>query len=99
MKDKNKKRNDLEDLKRALDESKNIFVTNHEKMKNNQDFQLRIFRKYIGDGVYLEVDCGYKLKLTTEDCVSTIDEIYLEPEVIAALLKYIESVKELYCAS
>jgi large subunit ribosomal protein L10 len=41
MKDKNEKKKDLADLKKALDESKNIFVTSYEKMTVSQDFQLR----------------------------------------------------------
>ena len=41
MKDKNEKKKDLEDLKKALDESKNIFVTSYEKLTVSQDFQLR----------------------------------------------------------
>jgi large subunit ribosomal protein L10 len=41
MKDKNEKKKDLEDLKKALDESKNIFVTGFEKMTVAQDYQLR----------------------------------------------------------
>lgn len=41
MKDKNEKKKDLADLKKALDESRNIFVTSYEKMTVSQDFQLR----------------------------------------------------------
>ena len=41
MKDKNEKKRDLEDLKKQLEENKNIFVTSYEKMTVSQDFQLR----------------------------------------------------------
>lgn len=41
MKDKNEKKKDLEDLKKALEENKNFFVTSYEKLKVSQDFQLR----------------------------------------------------------
>jgi large subunit ribosomal protein L10 len=41
MKDKNEKKKDLADLKKAIDENKNIFVTSYEKMTVSQDFQLR----------------------------------------------------------
>jgi large subunit ribosomal protein L10 len=41
MKDKKEKKKDLADLKKAIDESKNIFVTSYEKMTVSQDFQLR----------------------------------------------------------
>ena len=41
MKDKREKKKDLADLKKAIDESKNIFVTSYEKMTVSQDFQLR----------------------------------------------------------
>ncbi|MGA8028246.1 MAG: 50S ribosomal protein L10 [Bryobacteraceae bacterium] len=41
MKDKNEKKKDLEDLKKALEENKNFFVTSYEKLKVSQDFHLR----------------------------------------------------------
>jgi large subunit ribosomal protein L10 len=41
MKDKNEKKKDLEDLKKAIEENKNIFVTGYEKLTVSQDFQLR----------------------------------------------------------
>jgi large subunit ribosomal protein L10 len=41
MKDKNEKKKDLADLKKAIDENNNIFVTSYEKMTVSQDFQLR----------------------------------------------------------
>jgi large subunit ribosomal protein L10 len=41
MKDKNEKQKDLEDLKKALEESKNIFLAGYEKMTVRQDYQLR----------------------------------------------------------
>lgn len=41
MKDKDEKKKDLEDLKKALEENKNLFVTGYEKMTVSQDYQLR----------------------------------------------------------
>ncbi len=41
MKNKDDKKKDLEDLKKAIDENANIFVTGYEKMTVKQDFQLR----------------------------------------------------------
>jgi large subunit ribosomal protein L10 len=41
MKDKNEKNKDLEDLKKTLEENKNLFVTGYEKLTVSQDFQLR----------------------------------------------------------
>lgn len=41
MKEKNEKKKDLDDLKKAIDENKNIFVTGYEKMTVSQDFELR----------------------------------------------------------
>jgi large subunit ribosomal protein L10 len=41
MKDKNEKKKDLADLKKAIDENKNIFVTSYERLTVSQDFQLR----------------------------------------------------------
>ena len=41
MKHKDNKKKDLEDLKKAIEENKNIFVTGYEKLTVSQDFQLR----------------------------------------------------------
>lgn len=41
MKDKDDKKKDLEDLKKALVENRNMFVTGYEKMTVGQDSQLR----------------------------------------------------------
>ena len=41
MKQKDDKKKDLEDLKKAIEENKNIFVTGYEKTTVSQDFQLR----------------------------------------------------------
>jgi len=41
MKDKNEKKKDLEDLKKAIEEHKNLFVTSYEKLTVSQDFKLR----------------------------------------------------------
>jgi large subunit ribosomal protein L10 len=41
MKNKDEKKKDLEDLQKALEANKNIFVTGYEKLTVSQDFQLR----------------------------------------------------------
>src|SRR4051794_41951841 len=41
MKNKDEKNKDLADLKKTLDENKNIFVAGYEKMTVRQDYQLR----------------------------------------------------------
>jgi large subunit ribosomal protein L10 len=41
MKDKDEKQKDLDDLKKRLEENKNLFVTGYEKLTVSQDFQLR----------------------------------------------------------
>lgn len=41
MKDKNEKQRDLEELKKAIEQNKNIFVTSFEKMTVSQDYLLR----------------------------------------------------------
>jgi large subunit ribosomal protein L10 len=41
MKDKDQKKKDLEDLRKALEQNKNIFVTSYEKLRVSQDFALR----------------------------------------------------------
>ena len=41
MKDKDQKKRELDDLKKALEQNKNIFVTGYEKLRVSQDFALR----------------------------------------------------------
>ncbi|MGC2660281.1 MAG: 50S ribosomal protein L10 [Bryobacteraceae bacterium] len=41
MKNKDDKKKEFDDLKKAIDENKNIFVTGYEKMTVSQDFALR----------------------------------------------------------
>lgn len=46
-------------------------------------------KEYIGDGVYVEINEGGQIVLTTEDGIKTTNIIYLEPEVYAALTEYV----------
>lgn len=46
-------------------------------------------KRYLGDGVYCDHD-GYQFILTTENGVEATNRICLEPEVIMALMKYLE---------
>ncbi len=44
-------------------------------------------RRYLGDGVYVEMD-GSMLKLFTDNGYGPREVIYLEPEVFDALVQY-----------
>lgn len=46
-------------------------------------------KAYLGDSVYVTHD-GHGLVLTTEDGISILNRIVLEPEVYAALVQYVE---------
>jgi hypothetical protein len=47
------------------------------------------FKRYLGDGVYADLDsCG--LVLTAENGLYATDTIVLEPDVLAALIQYIQ---------
>jgi len=46
-------------------------------------------KSYLGDGAYVEDD-GYCLWLTTSNGITETNRICLEPEVLAALLRYVE---------
>ncbi len=46
-----------------------------------------IDKRYIGDGVYADVDRGM-IKLTAENGLCATDTIYLEPEVFEALQQF-----------
>lgn len=47
-------------------------------------------KAYLGDGVYVEVDNG-QLKLTTENGICVTNTVWLEPQVYAALNRYVLS--------
>ena len=49
-------------------------------------------KEYLGDGAYVEFD-GYGLRLTAEDGVRVTNQVYLDPSVYAALLRFVERVK------
>ena len=46
-------------------------------------------KKYLGDGVYVAHD-GYGIILTSENGVTVLNTIYLEPEVLSALFRYLD---------
>lgn len=50
---------------------------------------------YLGDGVYAMFD-GYHIRLTSEDGVSILHEIMLEPEVYAQLRAFAKEVNNKY---
>jgi hypothetical protein len=49
--------------------------------------------EYLGDGVYVTTS-GRAVRLFCFDGVEVYQDIYLEPEVLAALLLYIERTKQ-----
>ena len=52
-------------------------------------------RAYLGDSVYADFD-GYYVTLTTENGLPNdpSNRICLEPKVIAALMRYVQKIKE-----
>jgi hypothetical protein len=48
-------------------------------------------RSYLGDGLYAEFD-GFQIRLWC-DRGDSIHEVYLEPDVVAEFLRYIERLK------
>ncbi len=51
-------------------------------------------KDYLGDSVYADFD-GYGIVLTTENGEGPSNTIFMEPEVIAALNRYLERIKQL----
>ena len=45
-------------------------------------------KEYLGDGVYVAVDCN-NIVLTTEDGISVTNTVILEPQVLSALIEYL----------
>ncbi len=50
-------------------------------------------KQYLADGVYAAWD-GYYVILTTEDGVSVRNEIFIDDQVWAALVDYVERLKQ-----
>lgn len=50
-------------------------------------------KQYLGDGVYADFD-GYQLVLTTWDGIHAVNTIYLDDQTYAALLRYVERLKQ-----
>lgn len=46
---------------------------------------------YLGDGAYARYD-GYNLVVYTSDGQAVTNEVYLEPEVLAAFLRFLEKI-------
>lgn len=49
-------------------------------------------RVYLGDGVYAQLVDGM-IRLTSENGISVLDEIFLEPEVLEALIKFAQFIR------
>jgi hypothetical protein len=50
-------------------------------------------KSYLGDGVYIEFG-DYGIVLTTEDGISVTNRIVLEPEVLDALIAFVEHLRK-----
>lgn len=50
-------------------------------------------RAYLGDSVYAGIEHGM-LKLTTDNGLGASNTIYLEPEVVEALMLYLAALKD-----
>lgn len=50
-------------------------------------------KTYLGDGCYVSFD-GFGLWLETSDGITTTNRIYLEPKVYAALVKYVDKLRD-----
>jgi len=54
---------------------------------------MKSVKAYLGDSVYADFD-GYAVVLTTENGLGPSNTIVLEPEVIAALDRYVKQLRE-----
>jgi len=50
--------------------------------------------EYLGDGVYAKVNDAGTLVLMANDHLNPTDTIYLEPEVLFSLLKFVEHLRK-----
>lgn len=48
---------------------------------------------YLGDGLYVAFD-GYQIELYASDEIVKTNQVYLDPHVLAAFLKYVESLEK-----
>ena len=48
---------------------------------------------YLGDGLYASFD-GYQIELYASNGIQKTNQVYLDPHVLAAFLRYVESLKE-----
>jgi hypothetical protein len=48
---------------------------------------------YLGDGLYASFD-GYQIELYASNGICKTNQVYLDPHVLAAFLRYVESLKE-----
>ena len=51
-------------------------------------------KMYLGDAVYLANDIDGSLVLTTEDGVSTSNQIYVEPALFPGLIRFVEELQQ-----
>lgn len=49
--------------------------------------------EYLGDGLYAEYD-GWQIRLFASNGIGTTNEVFLEPDVLRAFLKYVQAVRE-----
>lgn len=44
-------------------------------------------QKYLGDGLYVSFD-GYQFRLSAENGIETLNEVFLEPKVLTAFIEF-----------
>jgi hypothetical protein len=49
-------------------------------------------REYLGDGLYAEFD-GWQIRIFAHNGVNSTNVVFLEPDVLAAFLRYVEKLK------
>lgn len=50
-------------------------------------------KRYLGDGVYVDIDSYGQIQLTTENGIHVHNEIFLDLYILDALNKYVDSMK------
>lgn len=54
---------------------------------------MQIKKEYLGDGLYAEFN-GYQITLKANDPISPSDVVYMDEDVIASFIRFVDSIKE-----
>lgn len=49
--------------------------------------------EYLGDGLYVEYD-GWQVRLFASTGARTTNEVFLEPDVLRAFMRYVQTIRE-----